>query len=192
MRLDQRLIDFAARQKGKILHLGCGRKRIPGTVGIDVRKDFPEVDQVADLNKPLDFKESSVDAVLSAHLLEHLDYQPFMNEMLRILKPGGQMLAIIPHYSNHRAHIGWHRQHGFAWIGFEHFRDPSHPFYGFKVVSNKISFGHKLSILSKIVNSSEKIKYAWERFFSFILPAVECEVVLEKREDSKRDLEVSE
>ena len=73
MRLDQRLIDFAARQKGKILHLGCGRKRIPGTVGIDVRKDFPEVDQVADLNKPLDFKESSVDAVLSAHLLEHLD-----------------------------------------------------------------------------------------------------------------------
>lgn len=179
---------FKNRKPAKILHLGCGRKKIPGTIGLDIRK-FSEVDFCVDLNSKLPFGENSVDGVISNHVIEHLDYNNIMNEIMRVLKTGGINIMVVPHYTNHRAHMGEHVTPGFSWIAFEHFLDNKHPFNGFEILKNNVLFGKRLGLLGGIVNSNKKITYAYERFFSGILPASEIVVVMRKRSNAKFNLE---
>jgi SAM-dependent methyltransferase len=93
-----------------ILNLGCGNKKADDEIGVDII-DLPEVDVVTDLNKyPLPFDENSVDEIRSYHCFEHLDdLVALMNDIYRILKPGGILLCTVPHVSN-----------------IEYFRDPTH------------------------------------------------------------------
>ncbi|MFH1240356.1 MAG: methyltransferase domain-containing protein [Candidatus Diapherotrites archaeon] len=179
---------FSMQKNPKILHLGCGRNKLPKTIGIDIR-DFPEVDVRVDLNSDMPFGENSVDGIVSNHVLEHLDYSHIMNESLRILKTGGISIMIVPHYTNHRAHMGEHKIQGFSWIAFEHFADKNHPFYGFEIMKNEILFGNKLNFIGKLINSNKKITYIYERFFSGIFPAVELAVIMKKKFNAEIKLE---
>jgi len=173
------LIECYGKQGCKSLHLGCGRTKIPGTIGVDIR-NFPEVNLMADLNNGLPFDSGSVGLIASNHVLEHLDYSKIMDEMLRVLMDGGINIIVVPHYSNHRAHMGEHRIPGFSWVAFEHFRDEKHPFHGFEIVKNEILFGKRLGFVAKAVNSSNRLKHFYERFFCGIFPASEILVVLRK------------
>jgi ubiquinone/menaquinone biosynthesis C-methylase UbiE len=84
-----------------VLELGCGTATHPGRVGID-RLDMPGVDIVADLNERLAFlPDSSVDAIHSRSLFEHLtEFDSLMREIVRVLKPGGRCHVFVPHFSN--------------------------------------------------------------------------------------------
>ena len=46
--------------------------------------------------KDLPFEENTFDAVIGAHVLEHLDDDPFagLSEMVRLLKPGGPLVVV--------------------------------------------------------------------------------------------------
>lgn len=183
------LSNFVSIQKNpKILHLGCGRNKLPKTIGLDIR-DFPEVDIRSDLNSDMPFGENSIDGIVSNHVLEHLEYNHTMNDILRVLKTGGINILIVPHYTNHRAHMGEHKIHGFSWVAFEHFADKNHPFYGFEIMKNEILFGNRLNFIGKMINSNKKITYIYERFFSGLFPAVELVVVMRKRPNAKTKLE---
>jgi len=92
-------IDFS---RNLTLELGCGsRKRIPGSIGIDAI-EYDEVDIVGDVIEVLSqFPDKSVDMVHSHHFLAHLpDLKPLMIELGRVLKVGGKMEMIAPHFSN--------------------------------------------------------------------------------------------
>jgi ubiquinone/menaquinone biosynthesis C-methylase UbiE len=92
-------IDFS---KKIILELGCGtRKRIIGSIGIDAI-EYDEVDIVGDVLDVLShFPANSVDMVHSHHFIAHLDdLKPLMLELERVLKIGGKMEMIAPHFSN--------------------------------------------------------------------------------------------
>ena len=141
---------------------------------------------VLDLNNKLPFKDESVDGVIASHVLEHLSYFNFMSELSRILAPGGRVYFLVPYFTNHRAHIGEHVVPGFSWVAFEHFKDPNHPFYSFKIISNRIRFGNRLGFLDNIV---ARFSMIYDRFFCYIMPATELEVVLEKR-SGKHDFQV--
>ena len=93
-----------------IVNLGCGSKKLPEEIGVDIIK-LPNVDIVADLNKyPMPFDENSVDEVRSSHCFEHLDnLVALMEDIHRILKPGGLLIFTVPHVSN-----------------IDFFRDPTH------------------------------------------------------------------
>ena len=56
--------------------------------------------------------------------------------------------------------------------------DFNHPFNLFKIVSNHIRFGDKLGFIDGFVN---RFPWFYDRFFCYFLPAVELEVVLEKK-----------
>jgi predicted SAM-dependent methyltransferase len=80
------------------LHLGCGQNYLEGYVNVDnasgVKKDVEW-----DLTKlPFPFKENSVDYILCWNVMEHLDMNiiEFMEEMHRILKPGGIFRFRVP------------------------------------------------------------------------------------------------
>jgi predicted SAM-dependent methyltransferase len=97
-------IDLAAVIEGPdpvILELGCGKAPRAGRIGVDLL-DLPGVDIVADLENGLPFMpNASVDEIHCRSLLEHLDnFELVMQEIVRVLKPGGTCHVFVPHFSN--------------------------------------------------------------------------------------------
>ncbi|MCB9497461.1 MAG: class I SAM-dependent methyltransferase [Fibrobacteria bacterium] len=83
----------------RIIDIGCGSRKYPGSLGIDVVPG-PGVDLVADLGAevwPLD--PESVDLVIATHVLEHLDLISTMTRIHECLKPGGYAWIRVPHWS---------------------------------------------------------------------------------------------
>lgn len=87
---------------GSILELGCGNlKRNPDAVGIDAI-DYDCVDLVGDAFEVLRLiPDNSVSGVSSEHFLEHIeDVSGLLDEIARILQPGGKLEIVVPHFSN--------------------------------------------------------------------------------------------
>lgn len=83
------------------IDIGCGRKRRPGTIGID-QFHLPTVDIVTDLEGGLPFlRDESVDVVYCDSFLEHVDnYEGLMREIHRVCKPSALIHVNVPHFSN--------------------------------------------------------------------------------------------
>ena len=76
------------------LNLGCCDRVIPGFVGVDIA---PPADVIADLTLPWPWPDSSVDEVRAHDVFEHLPNRIHtMNELWRVLKPGGQATIEVP------------------------------------------------------------------------------------------------
>jgi len=87
------------------LELACGQRKEEGWIGVDIVQT-PVTDIVWDLTQtPWPFaEESSVDRIRISHFIEHIeDPWPFMNELHRVLKPGGQVEIYAPYYTSVRA-----------------------------------------------------------------------------------------
>jgi len=80
------------------IQLGCGQKYLPGWINCDV---VPEVraDRYFDLEKfPYPFPENYADEIYMDQVLEHLsDVVKVVEEIHRILKPGGVARIIVPY-----------------------------------------------------------------------------------------------
>ncbi|MFN0187552.1 MAG: class I SAM-dependent methyltransferase [Bacteroidia bacterium] len=95
------LPNLASRSK-VIIELGCGTsRRIKDAISIDII-DVDSVDIVTNVDQGLSFlPDNSVDEIYSFHFMEHLsDISLFMNELFRVLKPGGKKIGTVPHFSN--------------------------------------------------------------------------------------------
>ena len=81
------------------LDVGCGSRKLPGTVGMDCLP-LQSVDVVHDMNVfPWPFKENTFDIVLMNHALEHVvDVVAVMEEIYRILRPGGRVVIQVPYF----------------------------------------------------------------------------------------------
>ncbi len=89
----------------KVLDIGCGRKKMPGAIGLD-HMELPGVDVVANLNEQLPFEDEMFDAVHADQVLEHIEnIIGLVYEVHRILKPGGIFLAHVPYFRSSWAHI---------------------------------------------------------------------------------------
>lgn len=90
------------RPKGVKVDLGCGNKKVPGFLGID-RQDLPGVDIIQELEEyPWVLPDECADMVVASHLLEHINpanggFLRFMDEIWRILRPGGTLLIVTPY-----------------------------------------------------------------------------------------------
>ena len=106
----------------KKLNVGCGEKILEGYVNIDIVKT-PGVTVVHNLNKfPYPFQDSEFDEIYADNVLEHLqDTIRIMQELHRIMRPGGILVVKVPHFTSHDA---WaHPQHtrAFAIDSFDFF-----------------------------------------------------------------------
>ena len=83
----------------KILDLGCGNTKRPGSVGVDFNSRTA-ADVIHDLNSfPYPFESSSFDEIYLDNSLEHLDDVILvMEEVYRICKPGGSVKVIVPYF----------------------------------------------------------------------------------------------
>jgi ubiquinone/menaquinone biosynthesis C-methylase UbiE len=85
----------------KILDIGCGKHKWPGSVGLDIRTS-EGVDVVHDLNQfPYPFPDNSFDRIRVIHVIEHIQSIPrTMEEIHRIARHGAQIDIETPHYTD--------------------------------------------------------------------------------------------
>jgi len=78
------------------LHIGCGKAYLPDWINIDI----DPAPLAVNVLRGLPFPNASVARVFVSHLLEHLffpaDVKPFLNELRRVLAPGGLVRIVVP------------------------------------------------------------------------------------------------
>ncbi len=81
------------------LDFGCGGRKLPGAVGMDILK-LPGVDIVHDVNsRPWPVKDDTFDLTFGNHVLEHVDdILGTLGELHRITKPGGHVVVQVPYF----------------------------------------------------------------------------------------------
>lgn len=84
----------------KTLDLGCGGNKFSSAIGVDLYYR-PDVDIIADLSRPLPFKNNTFDAIYCSHILEHFtNIIPIMEEIYRISKNNAIIHIFVPHYTS--------------------------------------------------------------------------------------------
>ena len=108
-----------------VLELGCGpARRHPDAVTVDAL-DFECVDVVGDVFTALALvPDGCVDAVHSYHFLEHLDsLSRIVAEIARVLRPGGLLHAVVPHFSNPYYYSDYTHRQAFGLYSFSYLAD---------------------------------------------------------------------
>lgn len=102
----------------QVLSVGSGVLRLKGNVTHLDYEPYPHLEVVGDAHN-LPFRDNSFDAVICESLLEHVrEPARVINEMRRILKPGGKVYVMMPFMFNfHAAPNDFHR---FTHRGLEH------------------------------------------------------------------------
>ena len=102
--MNKDLRKLFADKAGVKIDLGCGEhKQGPEWIGVDVRK-MKGVEIVQDLEKfPwADIPDECANLVMASHVVEHINpaggiFLKFMDEVWRIMKPGGQFMISLPY-----------------------------------------------------------------------------------------------
>jgi len=78
------------------LHFGCGTRKIPGWLNVDVTDSEADLD----LTRRLPFPDQSFDAIVSQHVIEHLDLReeliPLLKELRRVARPNAEIWLDCP------------------------------------------------------------------------------------------------
>jgi SAM-dependent methyltransferase len=84
-----------------VVDIGCGNhKQHAWAIGVD-RHPYPAVNVITQIERGLPFADETADQVFAVHILEHVrDLLGVMNEIHRILKPGGVLHVMVPHWQD--------------------------------------------------------------------------------------------
>lgn len=82
------------------LHLGCGKRFIPGFIHIDLN-DFPHIDYRHDIRDLPMISDNTVDLIYFCHGIEYFDRVEIigvLKEWKRVLKKGGMLRLAMPDF----------------------------------------------------------------------------------------------
>lgn len=168
----------------KILDLGCGRRKLPGAVGIDLNPNS-DADIIHDLNVfPYPFSENEFDLIHCDGILEHLDdIVRVMEELHRIAKPGAKIEVVTAYFTGVDAFTDPTHKRFFTARSFDYFTGdfPEYGFYSqarFRRVKVEILFwrlprlgGLRPQHLLGAHWLANRLTSIYERFFAYLLPA---------------------
>lgn len=83
------------------LHLGCGRRNIPGFIHIDL-ESLPHIDYVHDIGSLPMIENESVDLIYCSHSFEYFDRgeaPTVLRDWYRVLSPGGILRLAVPDFA---------------------------------------------------------------------------------------------
>lgn len=85
----------------RILDVGCGINKYPGSIGVDVNP-HTRADVLCNLDHfPYPFRDGSFDALRATHVIEHVnDVVRTMEEFHRLVRAGGTVHITTPHYTD--------------------------------------------------------------------------------------------
>lgn len=100
IRLKNRTRNIWRRQaapRSPLLHLGSGKRKVPGWLNCDLMGSDDNVDFAGGR---LPWRDASFDAAVSQHMIEHLEFDtellPLLSELNRVMKPGAQLWLSCP------------------------------------------------------------------------------------------------
>ena len=174
----------------RILNLGCGRKKMPDAINLDLT-DRTSPDVVHDLNdRPWPFHDGRFDEVHARDVIEHLDdLVATMEEVHRVSRPGGMFRFNVPHFSSDGAFTDPTHRQFFSSQTFDYFtEDHELNFYStarFRPHSVQLIF--RPGLLNKAVwRVANRFPRRYEGRWAWIFPAwfiwAELEVVKEHAE----------
>jgi len=187
-----RLFPNAKRTKAKlveefkdkdILDIGCGRRKITGAVGIDrrVHDNYPE-DVQRDIDHdltvfPWPVESNSFDFVNFQHCIEHLpDIPKTMEEINRVVRPGGKVFIETPHFSWFEAFRHYEHQHQFALGSFDYFlKENRHYKTDFSMLDKKVYFDD-FTWGCGVGFVANKFPRLYEKRLTFLFPATSFSV----------------
>jgi len=82
------------------LHLGCGKRKLEGWLGVDSREEV-EPNVCGDVRNLDLWDDDSVAAIYACHVLEHIprpELPMTLCEWRRVLKPGGKLRISVPDF----------------------------------------------------------------------------------------------
>lgn len=155
------------------LHLGCGRKILPGFVNVDI-VEAPGVDLVCDVSQGIPFVDDVFDEIRAVDFLEHIPTARVihvMNEIHRVLAPGGVLRAHVPCAPGITAfqdptHASFWNEESFTYYLAGHRRRED---YG-------VSYGIRAAFRMR---AFKRRRHLWERFFTTLDPNYLANFVLD-------------
>ncbi len=173
----------------KILDIGCGNNKTPGAIGVDF-VNLPGVDIVCDLNKDWPIEDSGYDQIIFRHSMNHFnDIYHIMKQAHRVLKKGGLMEVVAPHFSSDNIFTDPTVKFFIGYRSFDYFCDnvssKYHYYSDARFILNKRKiflyksdcntikqkiFSSFIWPFDAIINSAPRI---YEKFFCFIFRANE-------------------
>jgi SAM-dependent methyltransferase len=113
-----------------IFDLGCRKRKREGAFGVD-STGVPGVDLVHDLqSRPYPLPTACADEVVLHHVLEHFaDPLPLMEEVWRLLRPGGLARIRTPHSSGPYAWKDPTHRRAFTSESFHYFGENDYSYY---------------------------------------------------------------
>ena len=80
------------------LHLGCGKRHIPGFIHIDL-DDFPHIDYRSGIDRLPMFADEAAELIYCCHALQYFDRteaREVLSEWRRVLRTGGTLRCSVP------------------------------------------------------------------------------------------------
>lgn len=192
--------ELPATRRVVAIDLGCGFRKHPGAIGLDIAR-IHGVDILADVLRPLPFRDNSADEVYASHLVEHVDdLTRFMGEVWRVCKPNALVYIRFPHAST--MYSIWRdptHKRGIVLDTFDYF-DPGtfdgqvFGYYNktkFRMVKQRLTFNMNADavvpqrarrvagrIIDALANRSERAQYFCERFWGPLIGIEEAHIWL--------------
>jgi SAM-dependent methyltransferase len=160
---------------GAILDIGCGSKKHPGAVGLDISADT-DADIVHDLDDfPYPVKDSSFDVVLMQDVIEHVaEPMRVAAELHRILRPGGRLQLRTPHFSSALAYGDPTHRHFYSTNAIRYLAQPGFDHYSqarFAVEQITLDLWLPFRVLG-IQTLANRYPELYERYLAFRFPAM--------------------
>jgi len=161
----------------RILDVGCGINKKPGSIGID-RNARTKADVLVDLDHfPYPFRDSSFDGLQAIHVIEHVsDVIRTMEEFHRLVRAGGEVCLVTPHYTDfssfcdptHRWHLNSFslRYFGEDNAGYSYY---SHARFEESSVYVKLLALWRYLGFELLINWSPRIRRFWEYYLCYIV-----------------------
>jgi SAM-dependent methyltransferase len=161
----------------KVLDVGCGIRKFPGSIGID-RNLSSKADVIVDLDRfPYPFTDRSFDQLRAIHVIEHVaDVIKTMEEFHRLVRPGGRVRIETPHYTDfssfcdptHRSHLN---SFSFRYFGEDHAGFGYYTQVKFREISVRVkllAFWRWLGF-EFLVNRFPRYRRFWEHYLCFVV-----------------------
>lgn len=106
----------------RILDVGCGIRKFPGSIGIDCNS-ASAADVICDLDRfPWPFEDRVFDRLRAIHVIEHVsDVVRTMEEFHRLVRPGGRVRIETPHYTDYSSFCDPTHKHHLNSFSFRYF-----------------------------------------------------------------------
>ena len=183
-----------AETSGRILDLGCGQSKLPGSIGVDMHPNLPGIDvrYRYDPGTHIPFRDGSFSRINLQDFVEHVaDIAALLEEVHRVGADGAVVTVRFPHYSSPGAHNDITHRKFLGCRSFDHF-DPQTKYgstYGyfaqsvppipFTIAGGSLDcFGIRPGLLARALFRLAKRSKMMEHYLGVLLPLRNVNLIL--------------